>query len=731
MESLSSLGSHGAGGNGPSGAGESDLRHYLRILKKRRYLIGAVTAVVLGLFMAYSLWKPRIYEATATVIIDPLAPKVLPMQSVVELGSGNFWDVSNYYNTQIRIIKSRWMAREVVLKNASLVRDPRVTYIERPAGAPPPTEEELTEAAISYVMAGIKVQPVRDSRIFGITFADRDPKLAAVLANAVTSSFIEQNRAVKVDATRDATRWVAKQLDDSRKDLDRSETALYTFKKENNILSVNLEERQNIISKSLDTFSTALTATRKQRIDLETRLKAIRGLMSVDAANAPASYVTQSDTISQLRSAYLEERRKLQFLTDKYGEKWPEVIAQKARTDQTLSDLRGEGERLVNSIVAEVGALEDAERRYGGEVKALTDEALDVNQKEIAYKRLTRDATNADQIYALLLKRLNESEIEEQDLTNNIRPLDEALVPIIPSEPRLRQSAVIGLAAGLVLALALAFFVEILDRSIKSQEDIEVGLGLPFLGMVPSVDQTEVRGARELYIIKHPNSSVAESCRVVRTNILFCSPDRPLRSLLVTSSNPLDGKTMTSVHLGVVMAQSGQRTLLVDTDMRRARLHRILGTSNEHGVSRLIVGEDDIDAAVKSTEVPNLFLLSCGPIPPNPAELLQTERFANLVKRLTEKFDRVIFDSPPVLAVTDAVILSRIVDGTVVVVRAGKTTREAMARTKSTLGAANPNLLGVILNDVDTKNPHYSGYYAYAGKYYGTSKAEEAKAGEG
>ena len=722
----------GTNGIGSGVGGDTDLRHYLRLLKKRRLLIFAVTAVVLGLFIAYAMWKPRIYEATATVIIDPLAPKVLPMQEVFELGSGNGWDTQPYYNTQIRVIKSRWLARDVVLRNPALIHDERVNgRLLKPAGymAAPPSEEDLTAAAINYVLGGIRVQPVRESRIFGITFADTDPKLAAQLANSVTASYIEQNRNVKLDATRDAKRWVAKQLDDARKDLDRSETALYSYKKDNNILSVNLEERQNLISKTLDSFSAALTATKKQRIELEARLRAISGLMTEDSANAPSTYVAQSETINTLRSAYFEERRKLKFLTDKYGDKWPEVIAQSARTDQTLTDLRAEGDRLVKSVTAEIKALIDAESHYSREVKDLTDEALDLNQREIAYKRLTRDAANSEQVYGLLLKRLNESGLEEQDLTNNIRPLDEALVPSAPSEPRLQQQAIIGLVAGLVLAFALAFLVEILDRSIKSQEDVEGLLGLPFLGMIPSVDQAEVAGGRELHIIKHPNSSAAECCRVVRTNILFCSPDKPLKKFLVTSSNPLEGKTLTSVNLGVVMAQSGQRTLLVDTDMRRPRLHKILGTGNEHGVSRLIVGDEDIEAAVKSTDIPNLSLLSCGPIPPNPAELLQTERFAALVRRLAERYDRVIFDSPPVLAVTDAVVLSRLVDGVLVVARAGRTTREAMMRTKGQLGAVNSNLLGVVLNDVDLKNPHYSGYYAYAAKYYGTKS--EAKAGEG
>ena len=488
---------------------------------------------------------------------------------------------------------------------------------------------------------------------------------------------------------------------------------MYEFKKEKGILSVNLEERQNLISKSLVGFSTALDETKKKRIELETRYRAIMALMSADDATVPSSYVAASETIGPLRTSYLDESRKLKALTDRYGEKWPELEQQKVLVQAALEDVRAEGKRLVASIGAEVKALIDTEARYGAEVKNLTNEAMDLNQKEIEYKRLNRDAVIAEQIYGLLLKRLNESGLQAQDRTNNIRALDAAMVPTMPVEPRLQQSLVMAALAGVVLSLLLAFAIEQLDRSVKSQEDVEKGLGLAVLGLMPSVEAAADAPVRELYIVKHPKSPVAEACRVVRTNILFCSPDRPLRTLLVTSPNPVEGKTLMTVSLGVAMAQNGARTLLVDTDMRRARLHRILGASMEHGVSRVVVGEGSLEDAIKTTEVPNLFVLPCGPVPPNPAELLQTDRFAALVKRLSEMFDRVLFDSPPVMAVTDAAILSRITDGTILVARSSKTRRESLARASAQIKSVGANLVGVILNDVDLGGPHYSGYYAY------------------
>ena len=390
--------------------------------------------------------------------------------------------------------------------------------------------------------------------------------------------------------------------------------------------------------------------------------------------------------------------------------------------------IRAEGETVLKAIDAELASLGESAQRFQKEVDRLTSEALALNQKEMVYKRLDREMQNASEQYTMLSKRLDESGLQAQDKSNNIEPLDRAVPSLEPVEPRLRQAIVLGLLVGLVLALVLVSVLEVLDRTVKSHDDIEALTGFTFLGLIPTVKDMEATARQELYVVEHPNSQVAECCRVLRTNILFCSPDKPLRKLMVTSSNAVDGKTMTVVNLGVVMAQGGHRTLLVDTDLRRPRLHKILGVPNDNGVSRLVVGESKIEDAVKSTHVPNLYVLPCGPLPPNPAELLQTERFAALAEALGERFDRVIFDSPPVLAVTDAAIVSRVIDGVVVVAKAGATTRDALLRMKRHLDTVNARVAGVVLNNVDVNNPGYGGgYYGYANHYYTTPAPEPRK----
>jgi len=278
---------------------------------------------------------------------------------------------------------------------------------------------------------------------------------------------------------------------------------------------------------------------------------------------------------------------------------------------------------------------------------------------------------------------------------------------------------------GLLLGVGLAIGVEFLDNTIRSQEHVEQ-LGVTFLGVIPRVKPGDDGRTDDLVVLHQPKSVVAECCRAIRTNLLFMSPDKPLRSILITSAGPQDGKTTTAIDVAIAMAESGSRVLLVDADMRRPRVHKALGLAEGLGLSSLILGEGRLEQAIRRTELPNLHALTCGPIPPNPAELLHTEAFAALFKRMVEGFDRVVIDSPPVSAVSDALVLSTLVDGTVLVVKAGHTTRDAARRAVRSLADVKARLLGAVLNDLDTQDQRYGGYYYAYGYYYGDKKEEAA-----
>lgn len=288
-----------------------------------------------------------------------------------------------------------------------------------------------------------------------------------------------------------------------------------------------------------------------------------------------------------------------------------------------------------------------------------------------------------------------------------------------PIRPNVPQTTFLGIVGGLLAGLALAFLLEFLDSSVTSQSEIEERLGLTFLGFVPSIPTSDGT-SKDLHIHREPKSHIAECTRAVRTNLLFMSPDKPLKRMLVTSSGPQEGKSTTAINLAIAMAQSGQRVLIVDTDMRRPRLHRAFGVPNDLGVSSIVVGEGKLEDAIKTTEVPGVYLLPCGPVPPNPAELLHTRAFGELLETLEARFDRVLLDSPPVGAVADAVVLATQVNGVVMVLKAGVTNRDVARRTLRALNDVKATMLGAVLNDVNLERSRYGDYsYGYSYRYYG------------
>lgn len=687
-----------------------DLQHYWAVVKKRRWTIIATTAIVTALAIVITMRKPKIYAATTTVIVNPNAPNVLGRANtgeVVSLGAGGGWLNTDYYNTQKDIITSRQVARLTVDKH-NLWKDPRLV-----PPAPGLSEDQMKDIATGGVQGRISVQIAAESRVVAITVRDTDPQLAADLSNWVSDVYVERNVVTKQDVTRDATGSVAKLLDEGKADLEKAERALYAFKEDNGILSVSLEDSQNQIAKKLRNAADALAESDKGLKELRARRAAIQDLLN--AHIMPAGPLTEWPAIERLRERVDEEGRALRGLELRYGPKHEAVIDQSSKLGLAQKELDIEVKTMLANLDKQIGKLERVQREWGSDNAQFMKEAFALNKLEEKYKPLVRQAEIASQNYTELLRRLKENTIQEKDAANNMSLLDAALVPSSPVEPNVPQAAMLGFGLGVLLAFALAFFFEFLDRSVKSQEDIERVVGLPFLGLIPAVDPAMAAKGEipDMYVHRNPSSTIAECCRVVRTNLLFCSPDKPLKTLVVTSSNPVEGKTTNVINMGIVMAQGGHRTLIVDTDMRRPRMHKALGVSNENGISRLILGETEIADAVKSTDVPNLYVLPCGPLPPNPAELLQTEKFAAVARRLSEKFDRVIFDSPPVLAVTDAAVMSRVSDGVVVVVRAGRTTRDAMRRAKHALTAVKSPIAGVILNDVNLRSPHYASYYNY------------------
>jgi polysaccharide biosynthesis transport protein len=710
-----------------------NFKHVLSVLVRRRWVILGAFIPIFAAVALYTLRQPKVYEASASMIIEVAAPHVLDsqVQDVSDSATSGYWWSREYTETQFKVIMSRAVSERVVEK-LGLDRDPSFLGVE--GVADPKRRDEFMKQidAATLLQSKISVIPVKDSRIARIVLEDSSPQRAALLANEVAEAYIAETLGLRLKTSESANRWLEDRLAELEQKSKHSELAVYDFKKDADMLTTSLEDRASMISQRLNAYNGALTEVRTRIAGLRARVEALKRLHSSadDPKNPEWSAVLSSapekSLVSELRLRYFTERNDCSTLTERYLSDHPKMVACQDRLKSARADLVAELNNIVRSAEAEQFEAEARERNLNGLLEAAKAEAFVVNKKQIEFDSLKREADNNQRLYDMVLKRLKDTELSGMLRTSNARILDSARPAFTPVRPKVQSSLLLGFMLALVGSLGLAFLLEQLDNTINSQVDVEERVGLPFLGFVPRLPEAKGKPDKdhELFVYRNPKSSVAEACRAIRTNLLFMTPDRPLRTMLVTSSGPREGKTTTVINTGITMAQSGSRVLLVDTDMRRPRLHKAFGVANDLGVSSVIVGEANLIQAVKSTEVPNLFLVPCGPIPPNPAELFHAKAFKDFVEEAANSFDRVIFDSPPVNAVADPLVLSTQVDGVLIVFRAAETPRALAQQALRTLRAVKAHVLGAILNDVDVGDSRY-GYYYEAYRRYGYDDAKD------
>jgi capsular exopolysaccharide synthesis family protein len=675
-------------------------------------IIASVVAFV------YTFRQPKIYEATCQVIIEPQAPQVLPgSKDVVELGTGSFWANKEFYETQYRIIQSSQVGQRAAEK-LGLQYDPDYASIAGP-------NRDVT--AIGRALGSqLSVKPLKDSRLATITVSDRKPQRAALLANTVADTYIEYNLDYKLEGARTAMAWLAEQESDLKRELEAAELNLYKFKKDRNLLAVSLDDKQSMLSANLASVNGKLTELRIKILELEAKRKMIERARNNIGEEETLPEIREKDTIRTLRESFIQFSKESADLSSKYGPEHPRI---KALSSQ-MAAIRKIYEQEIDGVLAtfekSYAVMVDNERALRSLMESEKKEAIELSKIEVEFKPLQRAADQNSKMYSLIAARQKEIDITGPMKANNVRVLERAIVPGAPVRPKPIQNLLLGLAIGLATGIALAFAIEALDNTLKTQADVEQHLGVPVLGLVPIIGATtagvdaarsdNVR-ERDLGVFLDPKSVAAECCRSIRTNILFMSPDRPTRTLVVTSPSPQEGKTTTAINLGVTMAEAGGRVLIIDTDMRRPRLHRSFGVPNQTGVSTVIVAKTTLEESIKRTDVPNLDVLPCGPVPPNPSELLHTDRFGAVLAECGKLYDRIILDSPPTSAVTDPAVLGNLADGVVLVIKAGETTRESATYARRQLTSAKARLLGVIVNAIDFSNPAY-GYDYYYRNYY-------------
>jgi capsular exopolysaccharide synthesis family protein len=349
---------------------------------------------------------------------------------------------------------------------------------------------------------------------------------------------------------------------------------------------------------------------------------------------------------------------------------------------------------------------------------------MEMKEKAIQYNILKREADTNKELYKGLLQRMKEAGISAGIMASNIQVVDQAELPTRPHKPNKQLNLLLAVVVGLFLGVGLAFFFEYLDNTVKTPEDVEQLIRLPSFGMVPEISYERKKRMEkgtsypvELVTFGHPKSMLSEAYRNIRTSILLSFPEKPPKKIAISSPNPAEGKTTTVINTAIALSQTGARVLIIDSDLRKPRVHRVFNEENGVGLSNFLSGHAALESIIKKTDIPNLSYIPSGPIPPNPSELIGSNLFKSMMQSLGERFDHLVLDSPPVLGFADAIILSTSVDGIILVVLGGKTPRETLQRAKEVLHQVNAKILGVVINRIDIQRSDY-GYYYYRYHYY-------------
>jgi succinoglycan biosynthesis transport protein ExoP len=720
------------------------LRDYLRVILKHRWTVITVFAVILITVAIHSFTATPIYEANTRLVIEKENPKVVSIQEVMAVDASG----TDYYQTQYKIIESRAVAREVLGRlspadMAMLFPQPEDSFLSklketihgwiRSIGSLFKTEDEATSESasealeesvrVSAFIKKMQVRPIRNSRLVDISFEAEDPVLAANVANTIGAAYIDQNLEIKLAAAQNAVKWLHNRIDEERNKVEEAEHALLRYKEEHGIITDFTSDAENITAQKLAQLNTQVVEAESERVEAETRYNQAAALGGSTDMLGSIPEVLDNELIQQIKEMEVGLYKRMSELSKKYGRNHPQMVAIRSELMSVRERLSQEVNRVINSLQNEYRVALAREETLKGALAKQKNESLDLNQKAIQYGVLRRETESARHMYDLLIKRFKETTLTEDMKTGNIRVIDKAEVPKDPVKPRKQLNLILAVIMGLVTGLGLAFFFEYLDNTIKIPEDVKQHLKIPYLGPVPlfetqSAGNPGPDGNPALVTLHAPKSSASESYRGIRTNILFSSAESPPQVILITSAGPGEGKTITTLNLGIAMAQAGSKVIILDCDMRRPKIHKAFGLTKDRGISNFLVGGADVDGTVRNTPIPDLDVIPCGPIPPNPSEMLGSNRMADLLNGLRKEYAHILIDSPPSMAVTDPAVLSKSVDGVILVIRAGETAREIVRNGVAQFQAVGANILGAILNGVDIGRDKYY-YYQYYHYYYG------------
>lgn len=717
---------------------DSILRDYLRVLIKRKWIVLGSLAIVFGGSLVATLRTTPIYDAVGSIAINKPNPM---LQSLREGGAAEdyYYDPTDL-DTEVRILRSDLLALQVV-KQLNLDHLPQFggsgmsqsNSLELTTDALQP-DSPRADAILASFKSNLRVILEPNTRIIDIHFRSPNKELAARVVNTVANTYIEQNFKTRFESTMQASDWLSRQLVDLQMKVETSQEKLVKYQKDHQILGI--DDKQNLTTAKLDELNKELTTAESERMQKESvyRLAEEGDSQSAAAVAQSANQNKSSNMSSGLLDKLQEQKSDLQVqiaqLSTQFGPAYPKVAQLNNQIREIDSQIQAEMKKVAGRLRGDYLASLQRENMLRAALEQQKQQENKLNESAIEYSFLKRDFETNRTLYEGLLQKLKEAGITAGLRSNNIREVDIARTPTAPAEPNVPRNLGFGFMLGLTTGIGLAFVLEGIDNTVRTPEQAQLISGLPSLGMIPHGSKNNVetnsrslsvassKEAVELITHSRPQSQMSEAYRALRTSLLLTSVGAPPKVILITSALPQEGKTTTSINTATVLAQKGTRVLLVDADLRRPSIHKMLGIGPRIGLSNVLTGGATLqEATFRSSLLPNLFILAAGTPPPNPAELLASGQMIEILSSLRDQFDHIVIDTPPTLSVTDAVVLSPFADGVVLVIRCGQTTKPALRRSREILTQVNARVAGVLLNAVDLSSPDYYYYYEYQGKY--------------